>query len=226
MAVGSIILPSDVNNTGKHEATRTKTDTDGQLKHFPRTLIEPDRIISNRVAVTTPRTLGAAALTHNIFSLENTAASAVILAVRRVSIQLDATVALTTVAPTIKASRITTMPTGGTQLTKILFDTAPPASPATVIARAATSADGAAATAITATAGTTLWSQLTMRLHTAVGQVLMDDASGIPSLCEDDPLILRPGQALLLQVVATATGSNPATNHWVVNCMFEEFTEF
>jgi len=63
-----------------------------------------------------------------------------------------------------------------------------------------------------------------MRMHTLVGQIVMDDEPVIPSLSEVDPVILRAGEALLVQVVAAATTSNPATNHWVVNSVFEEMT--
>ncbi|MDQ3706621.1 MAG: hypothetical protein M3437_15655 [Chloroflexota bacterium] len=192
-----------------------------QIQHV---ISESGRVVSAEVAVTSFRTIGAAALTQNLFSLENAAGSSLLVAVRRISVQLDATAVLTAVAPSIKVSRITTLPTGGTALGKVPFDSAD-ASNASVVARGATASDGGAATAITATLGTPLWSQLTMRLHTAVGQVLMDDESVIPALSENTPVILRAGQALLVQVVAAATTSNPNTNHWLINAMFEEYTE-
>jgi hypothetical protein len=61
-----------------------------------------------------------------------------------------------------------------------------------------------------------------MRLHTAVGQVLANDNPLIPTLCEDTPVLLRDSEYLLVQIVATAGASNPATNHWFVQCMWEE----
>ena len=139
------------------------------------------------------------------------------------AVQLDATAVLAAVAPSIKASRITTLPTSGTVLGKVPTDSAQ-SSNASVVVRGATASDGGAATAIAATAGTAFWSQLTMRMHTLVGQIVMDDEPVIPSLSEVDPVILRAGEALLVQVVAAATTSNPATNHWVVNSVFEEMT--
>ncbi len=180
-----------------------------------------DRVISAHVNVSAFRTLGAAALLHNIFTIENAGGSTVLVAVKRISVQLDTTAVLTAVAPSVKASRITTLPTGGTVLGKVTHDTNE-TSNASVVCRGANAADGGAATAITATAGVAFWSQLTMRQHTLAGQVVMDDEPVIPTLSESDPLILRAGQALLVQVVAAATTSNPATNHWVLNAMFEE----
>ncbi len=182
-----------------------------------------NRIVSAQVNVSAFRTLGAAALLHNVFSIENQAGSSVLVAVRRMAVLLDATAVLAAVAPSVKVSRITTLPTGGTVLGKVTTDT-DETSNASVVVRGATASDGGGATAITATAGTAIWTQLTMRMHSLVGQVLMEDESVIPGLSESDPIILRAGQALLVQVVAAATTSNPATNHWVVNSVFEEMT--
>ncbi len=180
-----------------------------------------ERVVSAHVNASAFRTLGAAALLHNLFSIENAVGSTVLVAVKRVSVQLDTTAVLTAVAPSVKASRITALPTGGTALGKVSTDSTE-TSNASVVVRGATASDGGVATAITATAGVAFWSQLTMRQHTLAGQVLMEDESVIPALSEDEPVVLRAGEALLVQVVAAATTSNPATNHWVLNAMFEE----
>ncbi len=181
-----------------------------------------NRVVSAQMNVSAFRTLGAAALLHNVFSIENQAGSTVLVAVRRIAVLLDATTALNAVAPIVKVSRPAALPTGGTVLGKVPADTEQPSN-ASVVCRGANAADGGAATAITATAGTTLWSQYTMRMHTLVGQVVMDDNAGIPALSADDPIILRPGEALLVQVVAAVATANPATNHWVINSVFEEY---
>jgi len=59
-----------------------------------------------------------------------------------------------------------------------------------------------------------------MRLHTAVGQVL-SPPSRVPTLLVKD-LVLRQNEALLVQVVASAGTSNPATNHWAVCVTWDE----
>ena len=61
-----------------------------------------------------------------------------------------------------------------------------------------------------------------MRMHTVVGQVLAPDNNVLPLLVETENLILRQNQALLVQVVASAGASNPATNHWFCNVAWEE----
>ena len=168
------------------------------------------------------RILGTAATPHNLFTIENTAGSGVIVRVRRLVAQLDATAVLTSVMPLVKTSRIASS-TGTAVLAKGTFDTTQ-SSAANVICRGATASDGGAAAAITATAGDVMWQQYCMRLHTAVGQVLGLDNPLLPTLIEDSPVLLRAGQGLLVQVVASAGSSNPNTNHWFVQCVWEEDT--
>jgi hypothetical protein len=236
MAVGSIILPNDTGRTGKHQPTRTKTDTDSVLKHFPRIVIEPKRQVVNKIAITTPRTLGSgsgtSAHTQNIFSIENQLAGIALLAIRRMTIQLDQDGAvLTAVAPMIKIYRLSSpnLPGGGTELTgsKVRFDTFADATDDTTVARAATASDAGAATPITASSiGSPAWSQLVWRRHSNYGQLRMEDEAVIPVLSNKDPMFLRPGEALLVQISAVQGDHNPVGNNWIVNCMLEEFTEF
>lgn len=164
------------------------------------------------------RILGTAATPHNLLTIENIDATNLVT-IREISIQLDATAVLVAVMPLTKVSRSTAVPTGGTAMNKGQWDTAN-ASNANTIVRGATASDGGVATAITATAGTTLWQEYQMRLHTAVGQVL-SPPSRMPIVLTKN-LILRQNQAILVQVVASAGTSNPATNHWSVCVTWDE----
>ncbi len=166
------------------------------------------------------RTLGTAATPHNLLTIENIDATKLVT-IRRITVQLDATAVLTAVMPQVKASRATAVPTGGTALNKAQFDTAN-ASNANTIVRGATASDGGAASAITATAGTSIWQQYCMRMHTVVGQVLAPDNNVLPLLVESKNFILRQNQALLIQIVAAVGTSNPATNHWFCNVVWDE----
>ena len=166
------------------------------------------------------RTLGAAATPQNLFTIENIDATKLIY-IRRLTVQLDATAVLVSVMPQVKVSRSAAVPTGGTVLAKAQFDTGN-ASNANSIVRGGNASDGGVATAITATAGTSIWQQYCMRMHTVVGQVLAQDNNVLPLLVETENLILRQNQALLVQVVASAGASNPATNHWFCNVVWEE----
>lgn len=167
------------------------------------------------------RTQGAAATTQNIFSIANASGSAVILRVRRLVTQLDATAALTAVMPQVKTSRSLLIPSGGTVLLKGNFDTTK-TSNASVVLRQATASDGGSLTPILANPGDIMWQQYCMRLHTAVGQVLATDETVLPELITDYPVVVRANQALLVQVVASAGSSNPATNMWFTSCVWEE----
>lgn len=166
------------------------------------------------------RTLGTAATPQNLMTIENIDATKLVW-VRRITVQLDATAVLTSVMPQVKLSRATAVPTGGTALAKGQFDTNN-ATNANTIIRCGTASDGGVATAITATAGTTLWQQYCMRMHTVVGQVLAPDNNVAPLIVETQNLVLRQNQALLIQIVASAGASNPATNHWFANIVWEE----
>jgi len=165
------------------------------------------------------RTLGAAATAQNFFTIFNGHASKVVR-VRRMTFQMDATAVLTTFMPIVKTCRVSAA-SAGTALTKVDWDSAA-ASDALVVCRGATASDGGTATSITATPGTTLWQQYGMRLHPAVGQVLGNDNNILSIICEATPVVLRPGEGLLVHIVAAATTSNPATNFYFVQCAWSE----
>ena len=167
------------------------------------------------------RTVGAAATTQNIFSIWNNGANKVVR-VRRLVLQMDATAVLTAVMPLFKTSRVTAAPGAGVTLVKSVWDTAGGASHADVVVKGECSADGGSRTALTGTPGDILWQQYGMRLHTAVGQVLGVDNNVLTSITDSFPVVLRSGQGLLVQVQAAAAASNPATNHYFVQCVWEE----
>ncbi len=171
-------------------------------------------------AAATFRILGSAATPHNLFTIENIDATKLVY-IRSITVQLDATAVLVSVMPQVKLSRATAVPTGGTVLAKGQFDTSNTTNANTIL-RGANASDGGVATAITSTAGTTLWQQYCMRMHTVVGQVIANDNKVAPVIVDTQNLILRQNQALLVQVVASAGASNPATNHWFVNIVWEE----
>lgn len=174
-------------------------------------------------SVSTFRILGSAATPQPLFTIENTAGSAVTVLLRRIAVLMDATAVLTSVMPLIKAARSTAVPSNGTVLAKGSFDTTL-SSAANVICRGANASDGGVASAITVTPGDIMWEQFGMRLHTAVGQVQAPDNSMIPTLCETIPIKIPANAGFVVTIVAPAGASNPATNHYFVNCMWEETT--
>lgn len=174
-------------------------------------------ISSYRGMVTTFRTAGVASANWNFFTAFNKTASTKILAIRQVVYQVDDTGALLTVAPLAQSSRITSLPTGGTVLTPVPFDTAL-SHDTNCEFMGATASDGGVATAITSTAGTRAWANFKMRAATQVGQLLYPDELLLPELCGDTPILLRASEGLNFQMVqATVT-----TSHFVACCLFDE----
>ncbi|MCA1571155.1 MAG: hypothetical protein LC798_12730 [Chloroflexi bacterium] len=223
MPVRGVGVTDQASGAGVAEVRARERTVDGGTYAEQYVIPISERVASFKGMCSSFRTLGNAATPQNLFSIENAAGSTVLLAVRRLSVQMDSTAALTAVATQFKTSRPSALPTVGTALGKVAFDSALTSS-ASVVARGATASDAGAATAITATAGGTGWHQFAMRMHTLVGQVLMDDESLVPSLAEDDPIILRAGESLLVQIVQATAANNKSSDHYVVNCMFEEFS--
>jgi len=168
-------------------------------------------------AVSTFRIVGLASANHNLFTIFNKTGSTKFVKLKRLTYQTDHTAVLITVAPIIHASRITAIPTGGTVMTKVAFDTTLTAD-TNIEMMQATASDGGAASTITATAGTRMWADFKGRIHTAVGQILFLDENLIPGFCDTDPIILRAAQGILVQVVQAAL----TTDHYVVSCAWEE----
>ena len=159
-------------------------------------------------------------LLQNLFVFENGVDSRVNVYIRRFVLQNDPIVALASVMPLVKTSRITVAPIGGIILPKCPFDTTQTSSSAVKI-RASISFG----IPITITEGNPVWSQYSTRLHTAVEQVLSTDEGMLPTLVKDSgkEYKLRPGESLLVQVRGATTASNPALgNNWFIQAMWEE----
>lgn len=175
--------------------------------------------ITFKGAVQVPIFLGKNALIQNAFVFENAIGSGVNVNIRRLMIEQDSTVALTTVMPQVKVCRATNV-SGGILVDKSNFDTLESSDPFVRIRTPL--AEGSH---ITATAGDTIYQQYMMRMHTAVEQVISEAQSVLPRLVEDTgkEFKLRPGESLLVYIVGSAVTSNAAlSNNWQVNCMWEE----
>ncbi len=178
---------------------------------------------SFRGSAATFRTLGSAAVPQNIFTIENLTGSGKLVYIRGLYLSTDTTAVLLTVSCQVDVSRAFAIPTGGTVLTKAALDTGL-SSNANVILRGATASDGGAATALNATAvAGYLIRDYISRQATAVGQVQQQYCSALfpETLLESDRIVLRENQAIVVQITGTAA-SNAATNHYIVNCYWEE----
>ena len=163
------------------------------------------------------RTVGLASNPHNLLTLWNPATSGRNVALKRLTVQLDHTTLLATVLAMI-SSHPTGEPSGGTVLAATKFEAAYPA--AALVLRGATASDGGGATAITATAGVRVWTQFAQRPHTLAGWFTTDDLFLIPERSFDRPIILAPGDGLLINTVMNAS----IGAFYILNCWWEEFT--
>jgi hypothetical protein len=167
---------------------------------------------------------GNDATTQNLFVVENGIASRVTVIIRRLTLGSDSLAVLTSVQNVIKTCRATNV-SGGHIVHKAPFVGTQTSSQA-VLFRAQTNESGI----ITATAGDTLWTQLAARMHTVVEQVLPDDDGErlkhrnlLPQIVDSAVFVIRPGESLLVRVVAATAASNPyATNNYTVRCSWEE----
>lgn len=179
-----------------------------------------ERVPTFKGAVGAFRSVGVAATDETVLSIFNKTGSGVLVAVRRLTLQVDQQVALTTAAPHAVTTRLTTAPTTGTLLTPQAWDTSQTHN-ASVEIRSRASADGTNGT-LTATPGADrARSFFGDRPHTIAGQRLFPDKDMLPDFPDpEDPLVLREGQGVLVTVAPTGSTSS----HYLVNAMIEEFT--
>ena len=177
--------------------------------------------ISFRGGVASPVIFGNDSTTQTLFSIENGVASRVNVLLRDLSVSLDTLVALTAVMPLFKTRRATGL-SGGITLAKGSQDTGL-TSDSNVVARSAM-LEGAP---MSGTALDIVFQRYKSRLHTAVEYVA--DYSGnsdiglLPNALESKDFVLRPGEAVMVQVIAAAGTSNAAlTNNAQVSCLWEE----
>jgi hypothetical protein len=165
-------------------------------------------------------TLGNDATTQNLFVIENGYQSRVNVNIRELHFLNDAIVVLTAVSPLIKVSRGSAI-SGGQILEKSTYDTTQ-TSDANVVIRTPL-LNGAR---ITATPGNIIWEQFCTRQHTAVGQNYMIDYDLLPMKIIKETgkeFKLRPGEALLVALVAADASSNLVTiNNYAFTCTWEE----
>ena len=165
-----------------------------------------------------PIIIGNDSVTQHLFALENAIGSRVDVYPQKLVVQNDTIAPLASVMPQVNISRGTSI-SGGVLLDKSKFDTLQ-SSDSFVRLRSAMG-EGSA---ITASAGTTLWRQYVGRMPTVVEQVLGGDENELSCLISN-PLFrlrLRPGESMLVSVVGAAASNAALTDNWSVNCQWEE----
>jgi hypothetical protein len=162
---------------------------------------------------------------QKLFAIHNATGSTVLVDVLSMNVNMFDTVAKLVAPPLVRSWRFTALPTGGTALTKRGPDTAE-ASNASVTLWGDSSADGTgSATALTITLPPAqfLSQEPAYRSLTLVGEST-DKEVGL--LGKIGPVTLRAGEGLAAYLDYTVATSNPITDMWQCDCVFEEYTTF
>lgn len=158
---------------------------------------------------------------QNLFLIENGIRSRVNVIVKRLSVQNDGALLLTSVMPLVKCSRVdvATSPVLGVPLAKGKFDTSQ-VSDANVKFWC-----DSLHSPLSVVEGNPFWQQYTTRAHTAVEQRLANDMNMLTTIVANpaDDFIITPGHGLLVQVVSPTAASNASNNNnWIVQAVWEE----
>jgi len=181
-----------------------------------------DRIVSYRGRAHSFRMLGIAGTAgQRLATIHNATGSTILVDVEKIVVDVYQTAARVVAPPVIRVHRITTVPTGGTAITKVPEDTALSSSASLVLLQG-TASDGGAATAITATpgAGTLLTQEIAPRALTLVGYENFDRAEFLVG----DLVTLRALEGIVVNLDYTVATSNPITDNWVVGFNWTEYT--
>lgn len=177
--------------------------------------------ISYRGTIQTYIGLGNDSLVHNLFTIENGLDSLVNVYVRRLAVQMDATVALATVMPIVSLYRASAV-SGGIQIPVRTPFNSSQTSDSNVVFRS-TVFDRYPITATPATAAT--WRQFCSKLRSAAKQQLAVDFNMLPRIVEQSGAewVLKPGEYAVVRVDSPDVLTNPQNaNNWMVECVWEE----
>lgn len=179
-----------------------------------------DRIESYRGRCGTFRQLGIAGTAgQKLLTIHNASGSTILVDVDSITVDVFQTAARVVAPPLVRLHRITTLPTGGTAVTKAPEDTALSSSASLTILQG-TASEAGAATAITATAGAIIEQEVAPRALTLVGYEQADRVE----LIRGAPITLRALEGLLVNLDYSVATSNPVTDNWIVTAKWTEYT--
>lgn len=181
-----------------------------------------DKIVSFRGRACSFRTLGiAGTVGQKLGSIFNAVGSTVLVEVHLFTADVSMTAARVVAPPLIRAHKITTVPTGGTAISKVASDSAL-SSDASVTVLQATASDGGAATAIVSTpaAGTLINQEVAPRALTLVGYEQFDRLEWF----DQAKWTLRAGEGILINLDYALATSNPITDNWNIQFGWSEYT--
>lgn len=173
-----------------------------------------------RCRAATFRKVATATADEKILALHNATGSTIKVDIHKITVDFVATAVNTGVPQIFRLMRFTTLPTGGTAVTKVLEETSRGASSASVTTWQNTASDGGATTSlvITPTANAVITQEYFPRVLTLVGY---EAADRIEFLGDSSEVITL---GALEGVVLLAAGTGVITNHYIATIAWEEYT--
>lgn len=217
MAQSNIQL--QVDGSGKKIRTYDK----GTPGHDQYVIPTTERLVSFSGRCSTFRIPGRAGTTgQKIFAIHNATGSTVLVAVKRISVDLAATAAKLVMPPSIRVNRLTVLPTNGTAASKVNDDTSQSSSSSVTLYQDASADQTSSGTALVAaaTANSVLEQEYAPRIFTLAGY---EPADRIYFLEQPD-IVLHALQGLCVELSYTVATQNPITDMWTVTCWWDEFT--
>lgn len=198
------------------------TPGDGGVVQVVQTVDATGVTYKGRVATfRTPGRAGTAG--QKLFALHNATASAKVVSINQISVDLVQTVvkAVTVLPPVIRVYRVTVLPTNGTAGTKVARDTALTSSASLTVFQDAQADGTSSATALTATlpAGNVLTQEYAPRFITAAGYEPFDRTTFFGG---QTTIVLRALEGIVVMLDYTLATQNPITDMWIVGCEWDE----
>lgn len=161
---------------------------------------------------------------QKLLSIHNATGSTVVVRLEKVVIDAIETVikAITVLPPIIRLYKVTVLPSNGTALTKVSRDSGLSASSGSVTVLQDASADGTSSgTALTATlpAATVITQEFAPRFITAAGYEMADR---IEFLLDQDEVVLRALEGVVLMLDYTLATQNPTTDAYIASVHWNE----
>lgn len=225
------LAPGSTRNAATDQVTHSGDVADVQLVRLVDVVgaegsktVAPRKVLSFHGRSCTFKTPGRAAVSQKILSIHNAAASAVLVDIQRIRVDVlnTAVKAVTVVVPVVRVVRYSAAQTNGTVLAKGAIDTIQ-ASNASVTVTGDASADGTlSATTLTLTPTGTLAQAYACRVFTAVGYEIMDT---VEFFLGDTDITLRAGEGLAVFLdAAVVTTGIPATDAYISSVDWVEYT--
>lgn len=191
-----------------------------------------DRVLSYQGRAATFMTQGnAATTTQVILTLHNGGGSTLFVAINRITVDLLTTaaagIAPSVQVPVVRVRRLTTASSGGTALSKVARGDSGLTTNGSVALLQGTASDGGALTAVTQGTSAGILAQKFSPRLLVVGtsaSTLYEPVDTIPFFYGEPDITLKNGEGIAVTLEGQAAAGNPATNRWIAEVDWDEYT--